>query len=345
MRKAIVPLLFSLLISLPASADEIKLQDNPPDRYVVVKGDTLWDISGRFLKEPWRWPEIWHLNKAEIKDPHWIYPGDVVVLDKSGGTPRLRLVKSEKFGSGVDKLSPQIRVVDSHITAIPSIPPAVIEPFLKKPLVTEEGALDRSPTIVAPEENKVILGAGSRAYVRGVEEKDGAFWQIYRPGKALIDPDSNETLGYEAIHLGDAKVTKFAEVSTINILKSNQEIMLGDRLVPPPQDGFSSYVPHAPDKAVKGRIISVYGGLAEAGQNAVVSISLGRKDGMEVGHVLALLRYGEIFRPRIGEQAEVKLPDERYGLIFVFRTFERVSYALVVQTTRPVNALDLVETP
>lgn len=345
MRKALVPMLFSLLISLPASADEIKLQDNPPDRYVVVKGDTLWDISGRFLKEPWRWPEIWRLNKAEIKDPHWIYPGDVVVLDKSGASPRLRLVKSEKFGSGVDKLSPQIRVVGSHATAIPSIPPAAIEPFLKKPLVTEEGALDKAPTIAAPEESRVILGAGNRAYARGIEEKNGVFWQVYRPGKALIDPDSNETLGYEAIYLGEAQVAKFAEISTINITKSNQEILTGDRLVPPPQDGFSSYVPHAPDKAVKGRIISVYGGVAEAGQNAVVALNLGRKDGMEVGHVLALSRYGEVSRPRIGDKTEVKLPDERYGLIFVFRTFERVSYALVVQASRPVHALDVVETP
>ena len=345
MRKALVPFLLSVLISFQANADELQLQDNPPERYVVVKGDTLWGISGRFLKNPWQWPEIWRMNKDQIKDPHWIYPGDVVVLDKSGASPTLRLVKQEKMGAGMAKLSPQVRVDSMHSTAIPSIPPSAIEPFLSRPLVTEQGALDQSPHIIAPEENRVVLGAGNRAYVHNLKEGDSTFWYVYRPGKALVDPDNNETLGYEAIYLGDARVAKFGEVSTIDIVKSNQEILTDDRLLAPPKETFTSYAPHAPEKPINGRIISVYGGVAEAGQSAIVSISRGTKDGVENGHVLALYRHGEKLRPRRGDETNIKLPDERYGLIFVFRTFERVSYALVVQSNRPVNALDVVQNP
>jgi hypothetical protein len=345
MRKALVPFLLSVFISFSANADELKLQDNAPDRYVVVKGDTLWGISGRFLKDPWRWSEIWRMNKDQIKDPHWIYPGDVVVLDKSGTSPALRLVKQEKMGAGVAKLSPQARIESMHSTAIPSIPPSAIEPFLSRPLVTEKGALDQSPHIIAPEENRVVLGAGNRAYVHNLKEGDGTFWYVYRPGKALVDPDSNETLGYEAIYLGDARVAKFGEVSTIDIVKSNQEILTDDRLLAPPKETFTSYAPHAPEKTISGRIISVYGGVAEAGQSAIIAISRGTKDGVENGHVLALYRHGEKLRPRHGAETDIKLPDERYGLVFVFRTFERVSYALVMQSNRPVNALDVVQNP
>jgi hypothetical protein len=345
MRKALVPLLLSVFISFSAGAEELKMQDNPPERYVVVKGDTLWAISGRFLKNPWQWPEIWRMNKDEIKDPHWIYPGDVVVLDKSGASPRLRLVKQEKVGANVAKLSPQARVESMHSTAIPSIAPSAIEPFLSKPLVTEKGALDSAPRIGAPEENRVVLGAGNRAYVHNLKEDGGTFWYIYRSGNALVDPDNNEILGYEAVYLGDARVAKFGDVSTVDIVKSNQEILTGDRLLVPPKETFTSYVPHAPVTPISGRIISVYGGVAEAGQSAIVAISRGTRDGVENGHVLALYRHGEKLRSRHGEETDIQLPDERYGLVFVFRTFERVSYALVMQSSRPVNALDVVQNP
>lgn len=331
-------------------ADELVLQNSAPDRYVVVKGDTLWDISGRFLKQPWRWPEIWNLNRDEIKDPHWIYPGDVVVLDRSGATPRLRLLKSEKYGSGSGsgrgKLSPQIRSEPYGTGALPSISPAAIEPFLSKPLVTDDkDSLAGNPHIVGTDGDRVILGTGNIAYVRGLKEQDGVFWQIFRPGKALVDPDTQETLGYEAIYLGEARVTQFGEPATIEITKSTQEITIRDRLALPPPQTSISYVPHAPTQAIEGRVISVYGGVAEAGQNDIVSISKGLRDGIEVGHVLALYRRGKIAKPLYGESEGIKLPDERYGLLFVFRTFEKLSYGLVVQTSRPVNILDTVRTP
>ena len=331
-------------------ADELVLQNSAPDRYVVVKGDTLWDISGRFLKQPWRWPEIWNLNRDEIKNPHWIYPGDVVVLDRSGATPRLRLLKSEKYGSGSvsgrGKLSPQIRSEPYGTGALPSISPAAIEPFLSKPLVTDDkDSLTGNPYIVATDGDRVILGTGNTAYVRGLKEQDGAFWQIFRPGKALVDPDSQETLGYEAIYLGEARVTQFGEPATIEVTKSTQEITIRDRLALPPPQTSISYVPHAPTQPIEGRVISVYGGVAEAGQNDIVSISKGLRDGIEVGHVLALYRRGKIAKPLNGESEGIKLPDERYGLLFVFRTFEKLSYGLVVQTSRPVKILDTVRTP
>lgn len=353
MRKLLVLTAVSLLgfISLSAGADEIQLQDNPPERYVVVKGDTLWDIAGRFLKQPWRWPEIWGMNREQIKDPHWIYPGDVIILDKSGATPTLRLVKGEKFTKGeagernMVKLSPTIRVEEGRIGAIPSISPSAIEPFLSKPLVTSATGLEKSPYLVAAEEGRVILGTGNKAYVRGVKAQDGAYWQVYRAGQALIDPDSKETLGYEAVYLGDVTVTHTGDPATVEITKAVLEINAGDRLVPPPDQTFNAYVPHAPDKAIKGKVISAYGGVAEAGQNAIVTINKGSRDGLENGHVLALYRHGETAKPLYGEKEGVKLPDERYGLVFVFRVFERVSYALTVQTNRPVKMLDVVQTP
>jgi hypothetical protein len=354
MRKLLVLTVVSLwgFISLPATADEIQLQDNPPERYVVVKGDTLWDISGRFLKQPWRWPEIWGMNREQIKDPHWIYPGDVIVLDKSGATPQLRLLKGKKHDAaeretppGTVKLSPKVRIEEAHAGAIPSISPADIEPFLSKPLVTSEAGLAKSPYIVAAEESRVILGTGNKAYVRGIKAQDGAFWQIYRAGKALVDPDSGETLGYEAIYLGDATVTHAGEPATILITKAVQEINTGDRLLPPPDQVFNTYVPHAPEKTIKGRVISIYGGVAEAGQNAIVTLSKGSRDGLENGNVLALYRHGDTVAALDGDKGTIKLPDERYGLVFVFRTFDRVSYALTVQANRPVKIQDVVQTP
>ncbi|MGE5027376.1 MAG: LysM peptidoglycan-binding domain-containing protein, partial [Betaproteobacteria bacterium] len=191
MKKPILALILLFGLSSLSFATTIALQDNPPDRYVVVKGDTLWSIAGKFLKEPWRWPEIWKMNKEQIKNPHWIYPGDMIVLDTSGGSPELRLVK----GLETVKLSPHIRVEPADTRAIPSIPQTTIGPFLSKPLVIEQGALENAPYIIGTEESRVILGAGNSAYVQSIKEGAPTRWHIYRPGKALVDPDSGVTLG------------------------------------------------------------------------------------------------------------------------------------------------------
>jgi hypothetical protein len=350
MQKFITALLFFWAVA--AFSAEVELRDNPPDRYTVVKGDTLWDISGRFLKKPWRWPEVWQMNRDEIKNPHLIYPGDVIVLDMSGASPSLKLLVRGKGGRETIKLSPSARSEDISAKAIPAIPPAAIEPFLSKPLVIEQHGLADAPRIIATQEDRVSLGAGSTAYVTGLTSDKGNRWQIYRPGKTLVDPESREVLGHEAIYLGEARALAFGEVSTIEIEKSTQEINRGDRLVVAPSPTFPTYVPHAPEQPVKGRIIAAYKGVAEVGQNEIVTINRGARDGLETGHVLAILRGGHIVQsPKAyGESGRnmktaVRLPDERYGVAFVFRTFDRVSYALVMEIDRPVQVLDLVENP
>jgi len=347
-------------------AAQPSLDPGAPDRYVVVPGDTLWAISGRFLKDPWRWPELFELNKDQIKNPHLIYPGDIVVLDRAAG--RARLVSAQTV-----TLTPKVRVEAREADAIPSIPPDAIEPFLSQPLVMDQAELDAAPRIVATEENRVILGAGNIAYARGIDGKGSEFWQIFRPGERLVDPDTQEPLGFQAVYLGEARVVRPGEVSIVEIVKSNQEMYIGDRMFATPKPTFVSYVPRTPAKPVQGRIISAYSGLAEVGLNSIVTLNRGSRDGVEVGNVLAVFRSPESasntnysnepmtdFRdsPLYGRTGptgrddgisvpppETNLPPIRHGLVFVFRTFERVSYALVMQSSAPINVLDLVQNP
>ena len=351
MRKSIISaVLAAALVATPLMAQQrsdAKLQDNAPDRYTVVPGDTLWSISGKFLKDPWRWPEMWKLNQEEIKNPHWIYPGDVIVLDRSGPQPEL------KMGDTV-RLSPRVRSEDTSKQAVASIPPRVIEPFLSRPLVIEPDGLDQAPRIIAAQADRVYLGSGDVAYVSGIKDaKLDSVWQIYRPGNPLIDPDSQKTLGYEAVFLGDSKVTNAGDPATIQIFAAQQEIGKGDRLIAAGPITLNNYAPHAPTAPIQGRIIATRGGLRETGPQNVVTLNKGKSDGLEPGHVLALLRLGRINEERIphrkwfgADKVETtKLPDERYGLVFVFRTFDRVSYALVMSASRPVLLGDVVTTP
>jgi len=369
MRKLIISvMLVATLVTTSLMAQQrsdVMLQDNVPDRYVVVSGDTLWGIAGKFLKDPWRWPELWKLNRDEIKNPHWIYPGDIIVLDRSGPQPEL------KMGDTV-RLSPRVRSEDTSKRAVPSIPPRVIEPFLSRPLVIEPDGLYLAPRIIAAQADRVYLGSGDVAYVSGIKDaKPDSLWQIYRPGKPLVDPDSQKTLGYEAVFLGDSRVIKSGDPATIQIFAAQQEIGKGDRLVAAGPITLVNYAPHAPAAPIIGRIIATRGGLRETGPQNVVTLNKGRSDGLEPGHVLALSRLGrtvqenvprrnardtenvpwynltmsEVFNQSSSDKETAKLPDERYGLVFVFRTFERVSYALVMSASRPVLIDDVVSTP
>jgi hypothetical protein len=349
-----------------AHAADLALDPSAPDRYVVVPGDTLWGISGRFLKDPWRWPQLFELNKDQIRNPHRIYPGDVIVLDRDAGRARL-------FSGNTVTLKPRARVESRDADAIPSIPAAVIEPFLSQPLVIDQASLDAAPRLVATEENRMVIASGSRAFARGVDKGTAEVWQIFRPGIPLVDPDSKEALGYEAVYLGDARIVRPGEVSIVEIVKSNQEMYIGDRMFAAPKPAFVSYVPRAPERQVQGRILSAYGGLAEVGTNSVVTLNRGSRDGVEVGTVLAVFRSPESttnvrystepisgFRntPLWGVYGlsgrddsiraplpETNLPQERHGLVFVFRTFERVSYALVMQASAPIHVLDRIANP
>jgi hypothetical protein len=347
MKNSIISLILLFSISALAVGDEIALQDNPPEKHTVVKGDTLWGIAGRYLKEPWRWPEIWNLNREQIKNPHWIYPGDVIELVMVDGKPRLQIVGKQATELETVKLSPKLREGPLEEHAIPSISPAIIGPFLTQPLLIEEAELDIAPFILRTEEGRVLVGAGEKAYVVGMEAEKGVYWNIYRPGKVLVDPESRETLGQEAIYLGKAKVVKFGDPSTIEVTQSALEIYAKDRLIPVTEAPINAYIPRAPEHAVTGRVVSIYGGAAEAGQNAVITLNKGKRDGIEIGHVLAIYRRGASV-PSVnanGNKVSLKLPDERSGLLFIFRTFDKLSYALVVQSNRPVHLLDIVQTP
>ena len=354
MFRHIITLLMFCCISFNVNAQVVTLKTDHPDRHVVVKGDTLWGISAKFLKDPWQWPSIWKLNRAQIKNPHWIYTGDVIVLDMSSGTPQLRLLR--------ETVTLQPGAVEEPLdkTAISTIQLKAIAPFLNQPLVIEKDQLDKSPRIIAGQDNRVVLSPGTRVYINKIEEGGNLNWYVYRPGDNLVDPDTKKVLGIEAIYLGDTKITKYGEPASADITKAKEEIFVKDRLVPSGDEVVTNFVPHAPESAISGRIIKVYGGLAEAGPQSIVSISRGTKDGIEVGHVLAINRYGNVIKdPEYVkekgtkntksasglEPGMVKLPDERIGLLMVFRVFENVSYALIMQASQPINTLDVVTTP
>jgi hypothetical protein len=389
----------ALLLAAPALADTLKLQDNAPDSYVVVKGDTLWDISGRFLKDPWRWPQIWNLNRKEIKNPHWIYPGDMVVLDRSGKEPRLSLVKGGKNGMQTVKLSPGVRTAEIGSQAIPPIPIRVIHPFLSQPRVVPQGALDNAPYILGTNMERVVLGTGDDAFATG--GKPGVRnWNVLRPGKTLSDPETGEVLGYEVEYLGDARTLVEGAPQKIKITHSAQEILPRDKLVEASDSTTFEYMPHAPEAQINGRIISAYGGLADSGRYQTVVINRGSNDGLEPGHVLAVFREGQAvtltrdekdrmnwvsekttgvpdggawlyndvrclkensrvtynqtadvrstFRSTcLGNSSDktIKLPDARSGLVMVYRVYDRVSYALIMESEGPVYLLDTVRNP
>lgn len=355
------------------------MQNGAPERYTVQKGDTLWAISGRYLKEPWRWPELWKMNQEQLKNPHLIYPGDVIVLDRSSGEPRLSLVQLDST-----KLEPKVRSEPSARSAVPSILPSVIEPFLSKPLVVGADELDNAAKIVATAEDRVTLGAGDRAFAQGITKDKGDQWQIFRRGDPLVDPENNQILGYEAVYLGEAVVRQHGNVATMEITKSVQEIYRDDRLLPlSKQAPVFAYVPQPPKTSVKGRIISTYGGLQETGPLSIVTLSKGSRDGLQVGTVLAIERsqttarysqrtaplfgrsglsgsdaprtyYSEAIPPRdtllergeaVTNQDIAQLPVQRYGLVMVFRTFDRASFALVMEASRPVAVSDYVTNP
>jgi len=342
MRKIISLICFLLPVLAFAGQPDTppQIRSDAPDQYIVVKGDTLWDISGKFFSDPWRWPYIWGMNKDTIKDPHWIYPGESIVLDRASGT--LSIGGSITGKSDAIKLSPRIRSSTGMQDAIPSIPSAAIEPFLSRPLVVTDEALAGAPVLVGLHEGRVILGSGDIAYAKGLTGEQGNKWQVYRPGKTFIDPDTREILGHEAIYLGDTEVRELADISTVVVTHSKQEIKLGDRLVAPGAIESRNYLPRAPDSPIKASVISIYGGVSQAGQNTVITLNKGERDGLQSGHVLAMYRKGRIVQ-HAGK--DLSLPDERYGYLFVFRVFEKVSYALVMQTRLPAQLMDHALTP
>lgn len=335
------------------------LSPNAPESHTVQRGDTLWDISKLFLKSPWRWPELWGMNMSQIRNPHLIYPGQVLVLDKSSGRAVLRVGQADTAAvpSNTVKLSPRIRAEVLANGAIAALPLHLIGPFLNEAVVFENDELASAPRIVATQEGRVMVSRGETAYVRG-DLRGARDFRLFREPKPLVDPETRQVLGYEASYVGTAEFVRDGGTqagtdgkpvvvpATFVVTSTRLEGGIGDRLSPVPQRDLLAYAPHAPDKPVEGRIISVYGDAVRAGQNQIVSINRGTRDGIERGHVLALWRAGAAAVDRTDPQrVAMKLPDERHGLLFVFRAFERVSYALIVSVQDPVGTGDRFTQP
>ena len=332
--------------SLALAADAPSLTADYPDRYEVVKGDTLWDIAGQFLQEPWRWPDIWEKNPG-IENPDLIYPGDVLVMDMSGGSPSLRHLRSQKLGPNglpVVKWSPKIRSRDIQ-SAIPTIPPSAILPFLRDTLVLDEDNLNDAGHVSVGVDDNFILGKHAEFYARGLVGDEGQVFRIFKKGKVLKHPDTNEVLGYETIFLGDAIMLRPGETSKLRITRSVGEVTPGDRLLPVEDDiRFPVYQPHAPGRKVKGRILESANNVGDMGDKSIVIVSLGAREGMEEGHVLrTLYDAGERVDPVT--KKVFKLPQENSGLLMIFRVYDKVSYGLLLHALRPVKVGDMVVTP
>ena len=316
---------------------------NAPDTYTIVRGDTRWGIAGRFLKKPWRWPEIWQVNRDQIRNRHWIYPGQTIVLDRVSGTMRLGSGSAAGAG-GTVKLSPQVRI-ETDREAIPSIPQNVIEPFLTQPIVVDTATMRDAPRIVASKE-RVVLGRGDVAYVAGITDPSVASYQLFRPGRALKDPDTGEVIAWQADYLGTAQVTRQGDPATVTITQSKLEMGVGDRLVPTVKTGIVNYMPHALQKPVAGRIVAIYDGVAYAGKNMVVALNRGSADGLDTGTVLAIKTFGRTITDRTkGGRETITLPAERNGLMFVFRVFDRIAYGLITSSVDPVQVGDVFTEP
>lgn len=324
-----------------------ELAPNAPDTYTVKAGDTLWAISGIFLKSPWRWPELWGMNNDQIRNPHLIYPGQVLMLIKADGRARLQLGRDVGAGGpgGTVKLSPRVRSESLYDGSIAAIPQHLIEPFLNEAVVLNSNDLDAAPRIFSAQENRVWISKGDLAYARGNLPANVENFRVFREPRPLRDPVTKEVLGYEAVYVGTADLTrpgsgngtKNEVPATLTMTLNRIEAQPGDRLAPVPERGYTSYVPHAPQGPISGSIISVYGDAITAGQNQIVALNKGKRDGLERGHVLALWHAGRVVRdPTTARREEIRLPDERHGQLFVFQVFDRVSYALILSVQEPV---------
>ena len=344
MKKILLAIAATSLISFFSWADSSVLKTGHPDEYTVKKGDTLWDISGTFLNSPWMWPEIWHVN-PQIENPHLIYPGDLIRLIYMDGEPRLTLERTTKLLPGTTKLSPSIRVQSTE-SAIPTIPLDKIDAFLSRSRVVGLGELETAPYVLAGQQQHLIVGAGDSAYARGNFDAKYDNYSIFRKGKAFYDPDTKELLGVHAQGIGSVSVSAVKDdVATIDVTRTYEEIRVGDRLLPSEDRAIdSTFYPSGPDTDIDGAIIDVESGVTQVGKFDVVMINRGDREGLQVGNVLAIYKVGEVVRDRISG-GSIALPDERAGLLMVFRTFEKMSFAIVLEADPALSVKDRVRNP
>ena len=349
----------------------IHVKTSHPRQYTVKKGDTLWDISSQFLRDPWYWPEIWHKNR-QVQNPHLIYPGDVLTLIYVDGQPQItvdsteqapvdaatteqkttrtvttRTVKTEGRSLPVVKLSPTIRKQGLNASVI-TIPGDAIRQFLTKPRVVTEEELESAPYILASSDNHLIMGQDNIIYVRGELDKERVRFTVFRPGEELIDPETEEVFGFEAVYAGEAHIKKYGDPSTARLTSTVREVLIGDRLLPVDKGKIDNiYYPRPPDRDVKGQVISLFDALFGIAKFQIAVINRGSRDGLEVGHLLETQSSGDVVEDdySLRDRGEIKLPEKRSGLMMIFRVFNKVSYGLILESTLPINNHDVVATP
>jgi hypothetical protein len=353
-----VSMALSLAVTLPVGAAAAvgaatsdlsqHLRPDHPEVYTVVKGDTLWDISGRFLQRPWLWPDLWRVN-PQIENPHLIYPGDRIALVWVDGQPQFALERGNagrtfRMTPSDEHLMPNVRATPLE-SAIPAIRLDAIAAFLVPNRVVAPAVLDAAPYVIQGESERLVLGAGDRLYVRGILA-DGDSFSIMRKGPLYVDPQTKEVLGREATYVGLGRVVgQERDVATLAVSSSREEVHVGDRVLPIEERRLESiFYPRALSAEVGGEIISVFGGVTQVGQYDVVVINRGEREGLEPGIVFAVHKRGALARDRVANQ-NVRLPSERAGLVMVFRTFEKLSYGLVLETERPLAVSDQVRNP
>lgn len=334
--------LAALMLGLPlaAQADEVELKSSHPDTYTVVKGDTLWDISETFLKTPWMWPEIWQAN-PQIENPHLIYPGDVVRLIYVDGKPRLVVDRGQRNF----KLSPEVRI-KALDEAIPAIPLDEINHFLSRSRVVSPEELEASPYVLSGGEQHLVVGAGDTLYARGQFDGDINLYGVYRAGEVYVDSETKEVLGVHASDIGTVKSAAIdGDIGTFAVTRTTEEIRIEDRLMPHEERTIDpTFFPSRPDDPVQGLIMSVEGGVSQVGPMSVVAVNRGERDGLKSGHVMEIFKLGGVVKDRIARE-NVKLPDEKAGVLMIFRTFEKMSFALVLESSRPLAVNDIVRSP
>jgi LysM repeat protein len=333
------------LEDLPVSPEQhdVEFKASAPEQYTVKPGDTLWDLSNRFLVQPWYWPEIWYLN-PQINNPHLIYPGDVISIFYVGGKPYLTVGD----GPRVSKLSPTLRGEDIDAQNY-GIPIPAIQQFIIRPRVVSEETLDGAPYILSSIEERLAFGSGDRVYVRGFNGEPQSQYTIFRKGEALHDPESEELLGYEAIIVGDGEIVRIGDPATFDLTQTKREALRGDRLLPVNfGEVDTEFVPHAPPENTHGFVISLFDAISQVGSFQVITLNLGKRNGIEKGHVLDINQAGRVvadpFEKR-GSLVDVELPSESAGRAMVFRTFEKVSYALIMETSRSIRVGDSATSP
>ena len=340
-------------ITEPRPTENIIYETEYPDTYIVKKGDTLWDISSHFLRDPWHWPEIWFKN-PQVENPHLIYPGDILAIIYISGKKRIQLQQRGKdgkiFASGLKivKLSPRVhsKPIDA---SIPSIPIESIRHLLSRPLIIDKDVLDNAAYVLSSIDNHLANSTDDTLYVRKLNTSSGnGRYHIFRPNKPLKDPITNELLGYEALYVGETKLLRRGDPATLLVTNSVREILRNDRVITLDHTDFvRDFFPSPPTQKVRGEIVSLLNAISQLGRYQTVALNLGQRDGIETGNLLRIKHVGLVVRDLEEEDPDfrVKLPDEAIGVVMIVRAFEKMSYALVMEADRPVSIKDYVESP